>query len=187
MRTISLHSTSFSLVEFHGTKNLAQSSRINRSVSLIPMARSQFQPKIRRDIGTSNRNPSFSWMATVGEKVHNSTVPTSVPVRVALELLQAGHRYLDVRTTEEYNDGHAAGAINIPYMLRIGSGMIKNPNFLEEVLEQFGKDDEIIVGCQLGKRSFMAATELLAAGFTGVTDIAGGYAAWTESGLPIES
>ncbi|XP_049383574.1 senescence-associated protein DIN1-like [Solanum stenotomum] len=65
--------------------------------------------------------------------------------------------------------------------------MIKNPNFLEEVLEHFGKDDEIIVGCQLGKRSFMAATELLAAGFTGVTDIAGGYAAWTKSGLPIES
>ncbi|KAK4711689.1 hypothetical protein R3W88_006202 [Solanum pinnatisectum] len=187
MRTISLHSTSFSLLEFHCTKNWAHSSRINGSVSLIPKARSQFQPKKRRDIGTSNRNPSFSWMATVGEKVQNSTVPTSVPVRVALELLQAGHRYLDVRTAEEFSDGHAAGAINIPYMLRIGSGMIKNPNFLEEVLEQFGKDDEIIVGCQLGKRSFMAATELLAAGFTGVTDIAGGYAAWTESGLPIES
>ncbi|XP_049387959.1 rhodanese-like domain-containing protein 15, chloroplastic isoform X2 [Solanum stenotomum] len=123
MRTISLHSTSFSLLEFHGTKNLAH-SRINGSVSLIPMARSQFQPKKRRDIGTSNRNPSFSWMATVGEKVQNSTVPTSVPVRVALELLQAGHRYLDVRTAEEFSDGHAAGAINIPYMLRIGSGLI---------------------------------------------------------------
>lgn len=42
-------------------------------------------------------NNLCSWMATVGEKVESSTVPTSVPVRVALELLQAGHRYLDVR------------------------------------------------------------------------------------------
>ncbi|KAM3252199.1 thiosulfate sulfurtransferase 16, chloroplastic [Capsicum annuum] len=179
MRTISLSSTSFSL--------LTHSSKINGSASLIPMARSQFQPQRRRNIGTtSSRNPNFSWMAAVGEKVQSPTVPTSVPVRVALELLQAGHRYLDVRTVEEFSDGHAPGAINIPYMFRIGSGMIKNPNFFAEVLEHFGKDDEIIVGCQLGKRSFMAATDLLAAGFTGVTDIAGGYAAWTESGLPTE-
>lgn len=37
-------------------------------------------------------------MATVGENVQSTVaVPTSVPVRVAHELLQAGHRYLDVR------------------------------------------------------------------------------------------
>lgn len=29
--------------------------------------------------------------------LESTGVPTSVPVRVALELLQAGHRYLDVR------------------------------------------------------------------------------------------
>ncbi|XP_059292986.1 thiosulfate sulfurtransferase 16, chloroplastic-like isoform X1 [Lycium ferocissimum] len=187
MTTLSLPSTSFLLLECHGPKNSTNSSRITGSVSMVPVARSQFQPQRRRNLGTSNRNPSFSWMATVGEKVQSSTVPTSVPVRVALELLQAGHRYLDVRTPEEFSDGHAAGAINVPYMFKIGSGMTKNPSFLEEVLEHFGKDDEIIVGCQLGKRSFMAASDLLAAGFTGVTDIAGGYAAWTENGLPTES
>lgn len=38
-------------------------------------------------------------MATVGENVKPSApvTPTSVPVRVAHELHQAGHRYLDVR------------------------------------------------------------------------------------------
>lgn len=113
-------------------------------------------------------------------------VPTSVPVRVAHELLQAGHRYLDVRTPEEFSAGHASGAINIPYMYRVGSGMVKNPNFLAEVSSHFGKYDEIIVGCQSGKRSLMAATDLLAAGFSGITDIAGGYAAWTQNGLPTE-
>nr|GMD53402.1 thiosulfate sulfurtransferase 16, chloroplastic-like [Ipomoea batatas] len=91
------------------------------------------------------------------------------------------------RTPEEFMAGHAAGAINIPYMFKVGSGMSKNPRFLEEVLEHFGKDDEIIVGCQLGKRSLMAAIDLVSAGFTGITDIAGGYAAWTQNGLPTES
>ncbi|CAN4083508.1 unnamed protein product [Withania somnifera] len=185
MRTVSLTPSSFSLLECHVTKNLTH--RINGSVSMVPMARSPFQPQRRRGMGTSNTYPNFSWMARVGAKVQSPTVPTSVPVRVALELLQAGHRYLDVRTAEEFSAGHVTGAINIPYMFRIGSGMIKNPNFLAEVLEHFGKDDEIIVGCQLGKRSFMAATDLLLAGFTGVTDIAGGYAAWTENGLPTDS
>nr|CAD1830602.1 unnamed protein product [Ananas comosus var. bracteatus] len=146
-----------------------------------------------------------------------AVVPISVPVRVAHELLQAGHRYLDVRTVDEFNAGRPVGAINIPYMFKVGSGMSKNPNFLEEVSSVFGKDDEIIVvrmlihrflnfiyelsilylfplkhvlafrqGCQSGKRSLMAATELSSAGFTGVTDIAGGYSAWVQNGLPME-
>ena len=143
----------------------------------------------RNGNGIGKRKLNFSWMATVGENVKATTAvtPTSVPVRVAHELHQAGHRYLDVRTPEEFSAGHAVGAINVPYMFRLGSGMTKNPNFLEEVLSHFGKDDEIIVGCELGKRSLMAASDLLSAGFSGVTDIAGGYAAWNKNGLPIES
>lgn len=146
--------------------------------------------RIRRNgNGIGSRKLNFSWMATVGENVKPDTpvTPTSVPVRVAHELQQAGHRYLDVRTPEEFSAGHGVGAINIPYMFSLGSGMTKNPDFVDEVLSHFGKDDEIIVGCQLGKRSLMAATDLLSAGFTGVMDIAGGYAAWNKNGLPIES
>ncbi|KAG6773793.1 hypothetical protein POTOM_021110 [Populus tomentosa] len=67
------------------------------------------------------------------------------------------------------------------------AGMTKNPKFVEEVSSHFRKHDEIIVGCQLGKRSMMAATDLLAAGFTAVTDIAGGFAAWTQNGLPTDN
>ncbi|KAI4327801.1 hypothetical protein L6164_020219 [Bauhinia variegata] len=137
--------------------------------------------------GRINRKlPSLSTKAGVKASLETLGVPTSVPVRVAHELLLAGHRYLDVRTPEEFNAGHAPGAINIPYMYTVGSGMSKNINFVAEVSSHFRKDDEIIVGCQLGKRSMMAATDLLAAGFTGITDIAGGYAAWTQNGLPTE-
>nr|CAB3471472.1 unnamed protein product [Digitaria exilis] len=114
-----------------------------------------------------------------------ASVPRSVPVRLAYELQQAGHRYLDVRTESEFSAGHPQGAVNIPYMNKTGSGMTKNTHFVEQVSRIFGKDDEIIVGCQSGKRSLMAATELCSAGFTAVTDIAGGFSAWSENGLPI--
>ncbi|KAF7111873.1 hypothetical protein CFC21_111828 [Triticum aestivum] len=112
-------------------------------------------------------------------------VPPSVPVRVAYELQLAGHRYLDVRTEGEFAGGHPAGAVNVPYMYSTGSGMAKNSHFVEQVSAIFRKDDEIIVGCQSGKRSLMAAAELCSAGFTAVTDIAGGYSTWRENGLPV--
>ncbi|KAI3813649.1 hypothetical protein L1987_18378 [Smallanthus sonchifolius] len=164
-------------------------SRLASSKCSTTKAQLSDQRTRRKGNGIRNRKLNFSWMATVGENVKPTTpvTPPSVPVRVAHELHQAGHRYLDVRTPEEFSAGHAVGAINVPYLYKLGSGMTKNPDFLEEVLTHFGKDDEIIVGCQLGKRSLMAATDLLSAGFTGVTDIAGGYAAWSQNGLPVES
>ncbi|KAF7099528.1 hypothetical protein CFC21_101152 [Triticum aestivum] len=112
-------------------------------------------------------------------------VPPSVSVRVAYELQLAGHRYLDVRTEGEFGGGHPAGAVNVPYMYSTGSGMAKNPHFLEQVSAIFGRDDEIIIGCQSGKRSLMAAAELCSSGFTAVTDIAGGFSTWRENGLPV--
>ncbi|GAB2282894.1 hypothetical protein Dimus_017429 [Dionaea muscipula] len=136
--------------------------------------------------------PRFSGSAysamsgAMGGNLEAAGAPTSVPVRLALELLQAGHRYLDVRTPEEFSAGHVPGAANVPYMLMFGSGMTKNDSFLEDVASTFGKDDEIIVGCQSGKRSLMAASVLLSAGYTNITDVAGGYAAWSENGLPTE-
>ncbi|EMS66626.1 hypothetical protein TRIUR3_18768 [Triticum urartu] len=127
-------------------------------------------------------------------------VPPSVPVRVAYELQLAGHRYLDVRTEGEFAGGHPAGAVNVPYMYSTGSGMAKNPHFVEQVSTIFGRDDEIIIlsvsyedenstcrfqGCQSGKRSLLAAAQLCSAGFTAVTDIAGGSSTWRENGLPV--
>ncbi|PNT75314.1 hypothetical protein BRADI_1g30020v3 [Brachypodium distachyon] len=114
-----------------------------------------------------------------------AAVPPSVPVRVAHELQLAGHRYLDVRTEGEFGGGHPAGAVNIPYLYKTGSGMTKNSQFLEQVSAIFRRDDEIIIGCQSGRRSLMAAAELCSAGFTAVTDIAGGFSAWRENGLPV--
>ncbi|XP_021748000.1 thiosulfate sulfurtransferase 16, chloroplastic-like [Chenopodium quinoa] len=150
-----------------------------KKVSLLPI-------RCRLNIPNRNYTGYSSRRAGTTSNVEVTAAPTSVPVRVAHELLLAGHSYLDVRTPEEFTAGHVPGAVNIPYMLRIGSGMTKNPNFLEQVKSQFSKDDEILVGCQSGKRSLMAANDLQSAGYTGIIDIAGGYSAWTQSELPTE-
>lgn len=157
--------------------------------SLIVFASTSPRLRVAKHRTTLTQDPSsdFNWMATVGGSGDYFTpVPTSVPVRVARELLLGGHRFLDVRTPEEFSTGHAVEAINVPYLFKVGTGTTKNLNFLEEVLLHFGKDDEIIVGCQSGKRSETAATELIYAGFTGITNIAGGFASWAENGFPIE-
>ncbi|EEF31635.1 thiosulfate sulfurtransferase 16, chloroplastic [Ricinus communis] len=155
----------------------------NRKLLLLPLINN---PR-RLSIGINQKSVSFCPKAGLRGNLEAVGVPTSVPVRVAHELLLAGHRYLDVRTPEEFSAGHVVGAINIPYMYRVGSGMKKNTKFLEQVSSHFGKYNEIIIGCQSGKRSMMAATDLLSAGYTAVTDIAGGYAAWTQNGLPTEN
>ncbi|KAL1215602.1 Rhodanese-like domain-containing protein 15 [Cardamine amara subsp. amara] len=136
------------------------------------------------------QNSNFRWRkatttrANVAEEAVR--IPTSVPVRVARELAQAGYKYLDVRTPDAFSIGHPSSAINVPYMYRVGSGMVKNPSFLRQVSSHFRKHDEIIIGCESGQMSFMASTDLLTAGFTAITDIAGGYVAWTENELPVE-
>ncbi|XP_020683114.1 thiosulfate sulfurtransferase 16, chloroplastic [Dendrobium catenatum] len=142
-------------------------------------------PHRRIVLRLQSRGRSFVGSMFTDEE-QEAVVPASVPVRVAHELLQAGHRYLDVRTVDEFNAGHVVGATNIPFMLKAGSGMTKNPYFLDEVSKFFGKDDEILIGCQSGKRSLMAAAELSFAGFTGLTDVAGGYASWLQNNLPTE-
>ncbi|CAN6463904.1 unnamed protein product [Victoria cruziana] len=144
-----------------------------------------FCPKAQSPFALLGRaRPFCSFRPESVEKSQPEASIKSVPVHVAHELLQAGYRYLDVRTAEEFNAGHPIGAINIPYMFKNGEEMTKNPMFLEQVSQHFGKGDQIIVGCKSGRRSLLAATDMLTAGYDGVTDVSGGYTDWIEKGLP---
>lgn len=123
-----------------------------------------------------------------GSETAAPVVPvTTIPVQVASELLKGEYRYLDVRTHEEFAKGHVEGAINIPYMYKEDTGMTKNIKFVEEVSKEFSKDDHIIVGCQSGRRSLMAANDLVAVEFKGIKDMGGGITAWIQSGFQTTS
>ncbi|CAI5498212.1 unnamed protein product [Closterium sp. Naga37s-1] len=109
---------------------------------------------------------------------------TSVSVGEARELVAAGHTYLDVRTPEEFRASHVEGSVNIPFMLKSPSGMVKNDAFIADVKAQFDEDTPLVVACQGGVRSIRAAAELQNAGFSGITDMLGGFAAWQQKGFP---
>ena len=70
---------------------------------------------------------------------------------------------LDVRTKEEYDAGHIAGAILVPNE----SITDKQPELLPEL------DAEILVYCRSGNRSAQAARKLIAIGYTNVVDFGG--------------
>ncbi|KAM7520073.1 hypothetical protein LguiB_019035 [Lonicera macranthoides] len=114
---------------------------------------------------------------------------TTVDVVAAKNLIfSANHRYLDVRTKEEFKKGHVdvENALNIPYMFNTPEGRVKNPQFLEQVLAACSKDDHLLVGCQSGVRSLYATTDLLKAEFKHVYNMGGGYLAWVENGLAVK-
>lgn len=65
--------------------------------------------------------------------------------------------------------------------------MTPNPEFIEQVKAAFpDKAEALVVGCQSGKRSTMAVEALSGAGYTKLTNVEGGFAAWSGAGLPVE-
>jgi phage shock protein E len=81
------------------------------------------------------------------------------------EKIRAGALLVDVRSPEEFNQGHLSGALNIPI------------DHLDDHLDAFGDDldREIVVYCRSGRRAGIAVGTLEASGYDNVTN-AGGYA-----------
>ncbi|XP_031474545.1 thiosulfate sulfurtransferase 16, chloroplastic-like [Nymphaea colorata] len=105
----------------------------------------------------------------------------TVSVHIAKDLLASGHRFLDVRTKEEFIKGHVEDAVNIPYLFFTPEGRKQNPRFIEEVSAVYSKDDHILVGCRSGVRSLNASIDLLKANFKNVKNMEGGFVAWLEN------
>lgn len=82
----------------------------------------------------------------------------------AMSLIDNGAIIIDVRTVEEYNEGHISGAINIPV------------DTISEIT--YDKNDKIIVYCASGVRSATAAKTLVDAGYTNVYNLDGGLINW---------
>ncbi|MES2657428.1 MAG: rhodanese-like domain-containing protein [Verrucomicrobiota bacterium] len=90
--------------------------------------------------------------------------------------IAAGVQLLDVRTPEEWDEGHLKGA------KRVG---IADDDFVARVKEIFDPKKPVVVYCRSGKRSAKAAKQLQDAGFTNLHDMAGGIIAWQKEGKPV--
>ena len=108
--------------------------------------------------------------------------------------------YIDVRTEGEFLNGHVPKAFNIPVVFPDPATrqMKPNPDFMKVVSAHFAKDRRIIVGCQMGGRSQMAAQLLAQEGFEDVSNMQGGFGGakdqtgrvlaqgWSQTGYPVE-
>lgn len=85
-----------------------------------------------------------------------------------------GSFVLDVRQPGEYVEAHVPGAVLIPL------------NELAARQEEVPDDRPLLVICQTGGRSAVAAEALRAAGYD-ATNVVGGTKAWMEAGFPVAS
>jgi len=90
-------------------------------------------------------------------------------------LVSAGATFVDVRTPEEFADGHVPGAINVPVSLSQGGGMVPNAEFVDVVSGVLEKGATLVVSCKAGGRSARAGALLEQAGFTNVADMSVGF------------
>ena len=86
----------------------------------------------------------------------------------AMMASESDYLILDVRTREEYEQGHIPGAVCVPNE-SIGSG---------ELSALPRKDQLILVYCRSGNRSKQAAQKLANAGYTNIVEF-GGILSWT--------
>lgn len=102
----------------------------------------------------------------------------------ALAAMRAGAALIDIRSDSQIAaDGTIAGALVIPR------------NVLEWRLDPASQhrhpdapdlDDHVILLCDEGYQSSLAAATLQQLGFTHATDVEGGFQAWRAAALPVE-
>ena len=120
---------------------------------------------------------------TTSNPVTTSTSTSGVPTIIvadAFNLIQQNTSnpkfvILDVRTADEFNTGHIAGATNIDY-------------YAADFQTNVGKLDrnkQYLVYCATGIRGASATQIMLNLGFKRVQNIAGGIAAWIKAGYPV--
>lgn len=82
-------------------------------------------------------------------------------------------QFIDVRTPEEFAEGHAYRARNIPL------------DTLAANLDKLEKNEPVFLICRSGSRSMKAAQILVDNGFPQAISISGGTEAWKAAGLPM--
>lgn len=87
---------------------------------------------------------------------------------------QPGLQLIDVRNTAELAAGAVPGTRHIPVVALVTR------------MSELNRHASIVVYCASGYRSSIAASVLRAGGFTRVTELRGGFEAWSTVGLPIQ-
>lgn len=116
---------------------------------------------------------SCARMFTRGNRATALTAFSNVNVDEFQALIaDSSMQLLDVRTPEEYDEGHIAGATLVD---------VNDSSFIERAVAVLDKQRPVAVYCRSGRRSARAANLLVAQGFQ-VTNLNGGVMAWRDAG-----
>jgi rhodanese-related sulfurtransferase len=105
-----------------------------------------------------------------------ASTAVDVDVPTAKARIASGSQVLDVRTLEEWNEGHLKNAIRID---------IKQPGFAEAAAKQLDPGRPLLVYCRSGARSAKAVGMLEKQGFTRIENLSGGILAWKAAAEPL--
>ena len=101
----------------------------------------------------------------------------SVSVADFAELIKdtANVQLLDVRTSDEFNEGHIDGALQIDFYSAL---------FMDLATMKLSTEKPVAIYCRSGRRSASAANKLAELGYD-VINLDGGIMAWKQSKKPI--
>lgn len=100
---------------------------------------------------------------------------TSVSAETLKEKMQSNVPIVDVRNDGEYNTAHIPQAQHAPL------------GFLNDYLDGLPENEPFYLHCAGGYRSVIAASILKSRGIHNVVDVAGGFKAIKEAGIPVEA
>jgi len=108
-----------------------------------------------------------------------NSVPQTITAQEAFDLVQDNDGnpefvIVDVRTPDEFGDGHLEDAINIDFYA----------DSFRDDLNQLDKSDTYLIYCRSGNRSAQALTTMNDLGFSDIHDM-GGIIDWAAEGFPV--
>ena len=104
--------------------------------------------------------------------------PTVTPDEFEQAIAEPDVQLVDVRTPEEYEQGHIVGAMNIDW---------KNDAFADEAGQMLDKSKTVAVYCRSGHRSHEAGNKLYTMGYTHIVELQGGLEAWKTAGKTVQA
>jgi rhodanese-related sulfurtransferase len=122
----------------------------------------------------------FGLLLSCKNETTTSTAETEVklvPVEDVLNIVQMEDAQLiDVRTPEEFEEGHIANALNIDFF---------SDNFLQN-MEKLDKEKPVVLYCKSGNRSNKSVQKLKDSGFSKIYDVDGGITEWKSKGFDVQ-
>ena len=129
--------------------------------------------RVLRKIGLDDVRGYFDASKVRENKLTTESYESASPAELKSRIESGEVSLIDVRSAEEWNQGRIAGAEH-RFLGR-----------LPDTVASITRDKPLVMQCQSGGRSAIAASLLQAAGLE-VINMAGGYGAWTKAGLPVD-